>query len=92
MNEDLSFEVVQGVAVITLNRPEAYNSLSAAMITGLGDAYRRCDEDDDIRVVVVTGAGNVFCTGADMSGAGTGELTQRQIMVDFLSVLSRLFD
>jgi len=71
MNEDLSFEVVQGVAVITLNRPEAYNSLSAAMITGLGDAYRRCDEDDDIRVVVVTGAGNVFCTGADMSGGGS---------------------
>lgn len=71
MNEDLLFDVVEGVAQITLNRPEAYNSLSSAMLEGLGEAYRRCDEDDDIRVVVVTGAGSVFCTGADMSGGGS---------------------
>ena len=71
MNEDLLFDVVDGVAQITLNRPEAYNSLSSAMLEGLGQAYRRCDEDDDIRVVVVTGAASVFCTGADMSGGGS---------------------
>jgi len=72
MSQELLFEVSQGIALLTLNRPEAYNSLSSGLIEGLGDAYRRCDEDDDIRVVVVTGAGNVFCTGADMSaGAST---------------------
>jgi enoyl-CoA hydratase/carnithine racemase len=70
MNEELLFEVTDGVAVITLNRPEAYNSMSPAIIDGLGEAYRRCDEDDAIRVVVVTGAGKVFCTGADMSAGG----------------------
>lgn len=70
MNEELLFEVTDGVALITLNRPEAYNSMSPAIMDGLGEAYRRCDEDDDIRVAVVTGAGKVFCTGADMSAGG----------------------
>jgi enoyl-CoA hydratase/carnithine racemase len=71
MNEELLFDVSDGVAVITLNRPEAYNTLSSAIISGLGAAYSRCDEDDAIRAVVVTGAGNVFCAGADMSGGGS---------------------
>lgn len=73
MNEDLRFELADdGVALITLNRPEAYNSLSPAILEGLGQAYQRCDEDDAVRVVVVTGAGNLFCAGADMSaGAST---------------------
>lgn len=70
MNEQLKFDIVDGVAIITLNRPDAYNSLSDAIIEGLGSAYQRCDEDDDIRVVVVTGAGTAFCAGADMSGGG----------------------
>ena len=70
MNQELKFEVNAGIAVVTLNRPEAYNSMSPAIIDGLGEAYKRCDEDDDIRVVVITGAGNVFCTGADMSAGG----------------------
>ena len=71
MNRELLFDATDGIAVITLNRPEAYNSLSSAILDGLGEAYRRCDEDDGIRVVVVTGAGNVFCTGADMSAGGS---------------------
>lgn len=70
MNEELKLDIANGIAVITLNRPEAYNSLSTAIIDGLGAAYRRCDADDDVRVVVVTGAGNAFCTGADMAGGG----------------------
>lgn len=71
MNEELKLEVANGIAVITLNRPEALNSLSSMLIEGLGLAYRRCDEDDEIRVVVVTGAGKAFCVGADMSGGGS---------------------
>jgi len=68
MSKELLFDVDDGVAVITLNRPEAHNTMSSGIMDGLGEAYRRCDEDDEIRVVVVTGAGNVFCAGADMSG------------------------
>lgn len=56
-----------GVALITLNRPARLNAMSADLIEGLCDAYRRCDEDDDVRAVVVTGAGRAFCAGADMS-------------------------
>lgn len=70
MNEELKLDVANGIAVITLNRPEAKNSLSRGIIEGLGSAYRRCDEDDDVRVVILTGAGNAFCVGADMTGGG----------------------
>ena len=70
MAEDVLFEVEQGVAVITLNRPGVHNALSPAMIEGLGAAYQRCDTDDAIGAVVVTGAGTSFCAGADMSGGG----------------------
>jgi enoyl-CoA hydratase/carnithine racemase len=71
MNDELKLAITDGIAVITLNRPETYNSLSSTIIEGLGSAYRRCDEDDDVRVVVVTGAGKAFCAGADMSGGGS---------------------
>jgi enoyl-CoA hydratase/carnithine racemase len=70
MNDELLFEVIEGVALITLNRVEAHNTLSQAIIEGLGEAYQRCDQDDDIRVAVVTGAGSIFSAGADMSGGG----------------------
>jgi enoyl-CoA hydratase/carnithine racemase len=71
MTKELKFDLSDGVAVITLHRPETMNSLSSTMIEALGAAYRRCDEDDTIRVVVITGAGQAFCAGADMSGGGS---------------------
>lgn len=72
MSEELLFERTDGVALLTLNRPEAHNTLSAGLISALGDAYRRCDADDEIRAVVVTGSGRSFCAGADMrAGAET---------------------
>jgi len=64
---DLLWEVEQGVAQITLNRPEARNTFTGAMGEDLAAAYQRCDEDDGIRAVVVTGAGEAFCAGAEMS-------------------------
>jgi enoyl-CoA hydratase/carnithine racemase len=83
MSQELLFDVHQGVARITINRPEAYNSLSAGVIEGIGEAYRRCDEDDGVRVVVLTGAGSVFCTGADMSAGGeTFDSSSRSLEVN----------
>ncbi|MEZ4330727.1 MAG: enoyl-CoA hydratase-related protein [Myxococcota bacterium] len=58
-----------GVATLTLNRPDKLNACSGAMLTRLAALYRRCDEDDAVRAVVVTGAGKAFCSGADMSDA-----------------------
>jgi enoyl-CoA hydratase/carnithine racemase len=65
--EDILFETHNGVAVITLNRPEALNAFSGRMGEEWSHAYRTCDADDAIRAVVVTGAGRAFCAGADMS-------------------------
>lgn len=64
------FEVdADGVALITLNRPDKLNACSGAMLSQLAELYRRCDEDDAVRAVVVTGSGRAFCTGADMTDA-----------------------
>lgn len=64
------FDVADGVATITLHRPEVRNAFGAGMGEALADAYRRCDRDDDIRAVVLTGTPPAFCAGADMSAGG----------------------
>ncbi|MDJ0787747.1 MAG: enoyl-CoA hydratase-related protein [Myxococcota bacterium] len=66
---DVRFEVEGGVAEITLDRPEQLNTFTGAMGSGLSEAYRRCDADDEIRAVILTGAGQAFCAGADMTEA-----------------------
>ncbi len=70
MSDDILFEITDGIGLITFNRPDALNTFTNGMMEGLGDAYRRCDEDDDVRVVVVTGAGKAFCAGAELSAEG----------------------
>jgi enoyl-CoA hydratase/carnithine racemase len=65
--EQLLLEISGGVAVITLNRPDKRNAVTGEMIAALGRAYTRCDLDNDVRAVIVTGAGTAFCAGADLS-------------------------
>ncbi|MFC7885152.1 enoyl-CoA hydratase-related protein [Streptomyces sp. NPDC057376] len=62
--------VENGIATVLLNRPERLNAFTDAMEAGLISALDRADEDDDVRVVVLTGAGRAFCAGADLSAAG----------------------
>jgi enoyl-CoA hydratase/carnithine racemase len=71
MGTDLTVDVDAGVAVLTLNRPEHLNAYTAEMGALLSRAYRQCDEDDDVRAIVLTGAGRAFCAGADFSGGAT---------------------
>jgi enoyl-CoA hydratase/carnithine racemase len=66
---DVLVDVDAGVAVLTLNRAEHLNAYTADMGAQLSRAYRDCDEDDDIRAIVVTGAGRAFCAGADFSAS-----------------------
>jgi enoyl-CoA hydratase len=55
------------VLTITLNRPEKKNAVNAEVLCGLSDAWHRLDEDDELRVAILTGNGPVFCAGMDLS-------------------------
>lgn len=63
--EDITYEVDGHKATITLNRPQALNALSPHMITELRAAYDEAESDDNIWILIVTGTGRAFCTGAD---------------------------
>src|SRR5690349_15901692 len=58
---------IDGVAVITLNRPERLNALSFALVDALHDALDEVHRDNDCRAVVLTGSGKGFCSGLDLS-------------------------
>lgn len=61
-----------GIAVITLNRPHAMNAVNSDLATGLGQALREVDIDDELRVSVVTGSGRAFSAGADLKAIAVG--------------------
>jgi enoyl-CoA hydratase/carnithine racemase len=64
--EDVAYDAKDGVAVISLNRPEALNAYTVAMGQSLKQAVADAVADDAVRVIVLTGAGRGFCAGADM--------------------------
>ena len=76
---NLTAEVGGGVAVITMSRPERKNALTGGMLRALGDALADAETAEDVRCVVLTGAGGAFCAGGDVKGfaeaggAGAGE-------------------
>jgi 2-(1,2-epoxy-1,2-dihydrophenyl)acetyl-CoA isomerase len=65
---DLIATVEDGVATLTMNRPERRNALSGPMLAALGDALAAAETDPDIAVIVLTGAGGAFCAGGDVKG------------------------
>jgi 2-(1,2-epoxy-1,2-dihydrophenyl)acetyl-CoA isomerase len=66
--EDLRAEIDDGVAVITMNRPDRRNALSQAMVSALGAVLAQVETDDAVGAVVLTGAGGAFCAGGDVKG------------------------
>ncbi len=66
------FDVANGVATITLNRPDQMNSINADVSAGLMDALKQVRSRDDIRVAVLTGNGRAFCAGADLRSRAGG--------------------
>ena len=60
------YAVEQGVATVTLNRPDTLNAMNNALMGGITQCIERVREDDSVRVVVITGAGRGFCAGADL--------------------------
>jgi enoyl-CoA hydratase/carnithine racemase len=67
---DITYEVSDRIATVTLNRPEARNGYTVRMADELADAMDRADHDEEVRVVVLTGAGGDFSVGADLSDGG----------------------
>ena len=76
--ELIRYEVADGIATITLNRPEKMNALTSQMRVELVDAFDRVDADDAVKVVVITGEGRAYCAGADISGGSKGFVGQRE--------------
>ncbi len=68
--EAILLDVKDQVATITLNRPERMNAWSAEMAAELSDALGACNQNDEVRAVVITGAGRAFCAGADLGRRG----------------------
>ena len=68
--ETILYDVAEGVATITLNRPDKLNAFTGQMMADMIGAFDLSDADDAVRCVIVTGAGRGFCAGADLSGGG----------------------
>jgi enoyl-CoA hydratase len=72
MSEPVTYERRGAAALLTIDRPERRNAVDGETAALLGEAYRRFDEDDDARVLILTGAGDVaFCAGADLKAIDT---------------------
>lgn len=77
--ETIRVEHADGVATVTLGRPDSLNALNAAMRRELLAAFKALARDDSVRAVVLTGEGRGFCSGADLRG-GSGELEFRRVV------------
>lgn len=68
--EQILYDVEDNILTITLNRPEKLNAFTGVMMTEMIDALDRADADDEVKAIIVTGAGRGFCAGADLAGGG----------------------
>jgi len=91
--ESILFERRDGVGWVTLNRPEAMNSLNPQLIREFDQALTAAEEDPEVRVLVVTGAGRGFCAGADLKYVG-GEIANSfdESLLAFLREIGAVFD
>ena len=90
MTSPVLLDVVDGVATLTLNRPEALNALSFEMMEALSEATAQLSRRDDLRVVVVTGAGNHFMAGGDLKDfAGQLHLSPESRIATFRATIEQ---
>lgn len=70
MTDYLLFEVADGIATLTMNRPDKLNAFTGEMLHAMVAALDQCEEREDVRCVILTGAGRGFCSGGDIGGMG----------------------
>ena len=90
--EPIQYEVTDQVATIWLNRPEVKNCVNWALLTQLGEALDRAEDDPDVRVVLIRGRGNTFCAGADLNMLDSEFLGTTNNSVKIAQVSARTFD
>jgi 2-(1,2-epoxy-1,2-dihydrophenyl)acetyl-CoA isomerase len=90
--QDIILEKEGGVAILTLNRPDRLNALNANIMAEMASAVTEVDEDDDMKALIVTGAGRGFCSGADLIPTIGGErvMPGRKLRLEPLSGLGRI--
>lgn len=89
----LLYDVADGIATVTINRPDARNAINPQVIEELRHAFREADANEDARVIVLTGAGEkAFCAGGDLGGGGGGlsYLDRFQINEKFVSLFREM--
>jgi enoyl-CoA hydratase/carnithine racemase len=74
--ELVHYDLAEGIATITLDSPHNRNALSTQLVGELFERLQRAENDDAVRVVVLAASGTVFCSGADLSEASTGDFSQ----------------
>jgi len=85
-DEAALYGVVQGVATITLNRPDNKNALSVELVNSIGDHFQTAQNDEKVRAILFTNNGNTFCAGADLKAnqPGVPQPTARHSFVEIL--------
>jgi len=68
-SQDTLYEIDSGIATITLNRPEQMNTLGGSMLALVSQYIQQAEDDKNVRVIILTGAGRMFCAGLDVVGA-----------------------
>src|SRR5438477_12666193 len=92
----IEFHTHDGVGLIRFNRPEKMNAMGALTRKQLGDAIKQAERDDAVRVVVLTGSGRAFCSGADVTemvgggGMRTPEDVGNVLRNEYMPMLTRL--
>jgi 2-(1,2-epoxy-1,2-dihydrophenyl)acetyl-CoA isomerase len=89
--EDLLAEVKDGIAVVTMNRPQARNALSGDMLGAMAKVFADAEVDPEVKCLVLTGAGKGFCAGGDVKGmAASHESDERTATIDERISIQRL--
>lgn len=89
----MKYEIIDQIAVITLNRPDRYNSFNQALRLELHQALNEADQDPSVQALVITGAGTALCCGADLqevSNPEPGEI-ERQLLEEYRPLFSTLY-